>query len=85
MDVFAWLLDSDPAIRWQVLRDLRDAPLEEAIHLLESKRQHNGTWLLENTHPGKIHFPLEDGDGHPSRWNTLRALRVLRWYRKKAA
>ena len=37
-------------------------------------------WLLENTHPGKVHFALEDGDGRPSRWNTLRALRVLGWY-----
>jgi hypothetical protein len=27
-----------------------------------------------------VHFPLEDGDGRPSRWNTLRALRVLRWH-----
>ena len=43
-------------------------------------RQPDGTWLLENTHPGLVHFELEDGDGRPSRWNTLRALRVLRWY-----
>ena len=28
----------------------------------------------------EIHFPLEDGDGRPSRWNTLRAQRVLNWY-----
>lgn len=39
-----------------------------------------GTWPLENTHPGAVHFALEHGDGRPSRWNTLRALRVLRWY-----
>src|SRR3954452_19632456 len=31
-------------------------------------------WLLDNTHPGQVHFELEDGDGRPSRWNTLRAL-----------
>jgi len=30
-----------------------------------------------------VHFPLEEGDGHPSRWNTLRALRVLTWYDSK--
>ena len=34
----------------------------------------------ENIHPGKVWFDLEDGDGKPSRWNTLRAMRVLRWY-----
>ena len=54
--------------------------MDEAIDGLRSKRQPDGTWLLENTHPGKVHFALEDGDGRPSRWNTLRALRVLDWY-----
>jgi len=52
----------------------------EAIDLLRSKQQSDGTWLLENTYPGAVQFALEDGDGRPSRWNTLRALRVLRWY-----
>jgi hypothetical protein len=86
----AWQQFSFPA-RWHydVLRALDyfrtaggapDARLDEAIELVRSKRQPDGTWLLENTHPGKIHFALEDGDGRPSRWNTLRALRVLRWH-----
>ncbi len=67
----------------EYFRDAAGAPdprLGEAVELLRSKRQSDGTWLLENTHPGAIHFPLDDGDGRPSRWNTLRALRVLRWY-----
>ena len=58
-----------------------DPRVYEAIELLQSKKQSDGTWLLEHTHKGKVHFNLEDGDGHPSRWNTLRAVRVLRWYR----
>jgi hypothetical protein len=85
----AWLQFSFPT-RWhydvlrgleyfQVARDLPDRRLDEAIHLLRSKQQPDGTWLLENTHPGKVHFTLEEGDGRPSRWNTLRALRVLNW------
>src|SRR5664279_3755377 len=64
-------------------RDAGDAPdprLAEAVALLRSKRQPDGTWPLEHTHPGAVHFSLEDGDGHPSRWNTLRGLRVLNWY-----
>jgi hypothetical protein len=65
------------------LRDAGVAPddprLEEAIALVRCKRRPDGRWALENTHPGRIHFALEDGDGAPSRWNTLRALRVLRW------
>ena len=60
--------------------DVPDPRLDEAIDLLRSKQEPDGTWLLENTHPGQVHFTLEEGDGRPSRWNTLRALRVLNWY-----
>jgi len=56
--------------------------MDEAIHLLRSKQRIDGTWLLENTHPGQVYFELEDGDNQPSRWNTLRATRVLAWYDK---
>ena len=56
-----------------------DPRLDEALDVLRSKRQPDGRWLLENTHPGTVHFAIEEGDGRPSRWNTLRALRVLRW------
>jgi hypothetical protein len=54
--------------------------LGEAIDLVRSKQEPDGTWLLENTHRGAVHLSMEDGDGRPSRWNTLRALRVLKWY-----
>ncbi|MBP1233988.1 hypothetical protein JOE40_003631 [Arthrobacter sp. PvP102] len=85
-----WLEFSYPT-RWfyDVLRGLDyfraagnrpDERVSEAVEVLRSKRQPDGTWLLENTHPGRIHFAMEDGDGRPSRWNTLRALRVLDWY-----
>ena len=85
-----WLRFSYPT-RWfyDVLRGLDyfraaggapDERLAEAVDLVRSKQQPGGRWLLENTHPGKVHFQLEEGDGHPSRWNTLRALRTLRWY-----
>jgi hypothetical protein len=57
-----------------------DDRVDEAVELVRAKQQPDGTWLLENTHAGAVHFPLEGGDGTPSRWNTLRALRVLRWY-----
>ena len=52
----------------------------EAIELVRSKQQPDDTWLLENTHKGAVHFTMDESDGRPSRWNTLRALRVLRWY-----
>jgi len=56
-----------------------DPRLAEAVELVRGRRQPDGTWPQEFTHPGAVHFELEDGDGRPSRWNTLRALRVLRW------
>jgi hypothetical protein len=86
----AWLQFSFPT-RWhydalralEYFRTTGDPPdprTDEGIALLRSKQQSDGTWLLENTHAGAVHFTLDDGDGLPSRWNTLRALRVLRWY-----
>ena len=56
-----------------------DERMAEAIDLLAKKRDENGRWPLENPHPGPVHFAMEDSAGEPSRWNTLRALRVLRW------
>jgi hypothetical protein len=58
----------------------RDSRLAEAVEVVRSKRQPDGRWLLDRVHPGRVHFALEDGVGEPSRWNTLRALRVLDWW-----
>ncbi len=90
----AWLqLSFPPRWHYDVLRALDyfralggvpDSRLDEAIDLLRSRRQADGAWLLETTHPGAVHFVLEEGDGRPSRWNTLRALRVLGWYERSA-
>lgn len=63
--------------------DEPDARVAEAVQLVRDKRQPEGTWLLEDTHPGEVAFELEGGDGRPSRWNTLRALRVLDWYDRR--
>lgn len=51
---------------------------DEALDLVETKRGADGRWLLELAHPGKVHFEMER-EGEPSRWVTLRALRVLDW------
>jgi hypothetical protein len=56
-----------------------DERMAEAIELVRKKRDDHGRWPLENPHPGPVHFEMEGGAGEPSRWNTLRALRVLRW------
>jgi hypothetical protein len=57
-----------------------DPRMAEAVEVVRSKRQPDGRWLLDRIHPGRVHFDLEDEVGTPSRWNTLRALRVLDWW-----
>jgi hypothetical protein len=57
-----------------------DNRVAEAIELVESKRDSNGRWPLEIRHPGPMPVEIDEGQGRPSRWNTLRALRVLDWY-----
>lgn len=57
-----------------------DERVAEAVELVESKRDADGRWLLENRHPGTMAVEVDEGEGKPSRWNTLRALRVLDWY-----
>lgn len=60
-----------------------DERVSEAIALVESKRGADGRWLLENRHPGTMAVEVDEGEGLPSQWNTLRALRVLDWYSKR--
>jgi hypothetical protein len=58
---------------------LPDERCAEAIGLVAAKADATGRWPLENVHQGPTHFEMEGPEGVPSRWNTLRALRVLRW------
>jgi hypothetical protein len=57
-----------------------DKRVAEAIDLVVSKRDDDGRWPLETQYPGKMPVETDEGEGRPSRWNTLRALRVLDWY-----
>jgi hypothetical protein len=64
--------------------------MAESIELVRSKRDADGRWLLENPHEGELvesrirdlGFDMGEREGQPSRWNTLRALRVLAWYER---
>ncbi len=66
---YLWSAGVEPDQRWA-----------EAIDLVKSKRAEDGRWPLENPHPGSVYFDMDEGEGNPSRWNTLRAMRVLDWY-----
>src|SRR5262249_58734807 len=61
----------------------RDPRLAEAIALVRQARGEDGRWPLGGRYPGRTYFELERV-GAPSRWNTLRALRVLRWWEGRA-
>jgi hypothetical protein len=58
----------------------RDKRVTEAIDLVASKRGDDGTWPLDTHYPGRMPVEVDEGEGRPSRWNTLRAVRVLDWY-----
>jgi hypothetical protein len=80
------------SFHYDVLRGLdylRAAGLEpdervgEAIDLIVSKRDADGRWSLENPLPDRLELEMDEREGEPSRWNTLRALRVLRWFERR--
>jgi hypothetical protein len=57
-----------------------DARMNDAVHIVKSKRQQDGRWLLDRAYDEALAVRFDEPVGEPSRWNTLRALRVLRWY-----
>ncbi len=60
-----------------------DARLAEAVKVVEGNRDPSGRWPLQRRYKGASPFEMEDGEGQPSRWNTLRAQRVLDWARAR--
>lgn len=85
----AWTRFSFPP-RWHydILRGLdhlrdsgagRDPRAEEAIGIVVRRRRSDGRWPIGPRYTGKFHFKMEEGR-NPGRWNTLRALRVLKWW-----
>jgi hypothetical protein len=56
------------------------------MRVVDSRQQADGRWLLDGAHDEALAFPFGESVGEPvgepSRWNTLRALRVLRWYER---
>ena len=81
-----------PRYHYDVLRGLDyfrnadvqpDARMSEAVRFVESKRQADGRWLLDRAYDEALGLPLGESVDGPSRWNTLRALRVVRWYERR--
>jgi hypothetical protein len=50
------------------------------MSVIKGNRDPDGRWPLQKVHEGESHVELDDGEGKPSRWITLRAMRVLEWF-----
>jgi len=74
-----WYYDILRGLDYFRLVGVFDDRCSEAVEMLVSKRDSDGLWWLENRHQGPTHFRVDGSEGSPSRWNTLRALRVLEW------
>lgn len=57
-----------------------DERVAEAVGRVESRCSNDGKWLLDVRYPGQMPIEIDNGEGQPSRWITLRALRVLMWF-----
>ena len=62
-----------------------DSRVREAIKIVGKRRHQNGRWPLNLLHRERIPLEMETAIGSASHWNTLRALRVLRWYNNPSA
>jgi len=86
----AWLRFSFPHwYHYDVLRGLDylraaevtpDERVAEAIEVVAATRDPDGRWPFQTVHAGEVHVRMDDDEGMPSRWNTLRAMRVLDWF-----
>ena len=75
-----WYYDILRALDYFQLADIQyDIRMKDALEVLIKKRTNDGLWKLASKHPGQTHFEMEQA-GKPSRWNTLRALRVLKHF-----
>ena len=84
-----WTLPAFPTWwHYDVLRGLEhlraagtvpDGRVTEAVEVVASRRADDGRWPLGQVHPGTLPVDLSETEGAPSRWTTLRALRVLAW------
>lgn len=90
-----WTRFSFPTVwHYDILRGLdylRNAGVEpdervaDAIGIVEARRHQNGRWPMNHLHVDRLGFPIEPETGRASRWNTMRAMRVLKWYDRSDA
>jgi hypothetical protein len=76
-----WTYDVLRALEYfRSVHDRPDPRVADAVELVVSQRGDDGRWLAGTPWRGQVFFAVDAPEGEPSRWNTLRALRVLRWF-----
>ena len=75
-----WHYDVLRALDYFRLAGPPDPRMTEAVEIVRSKRNDDGRWLLDYAMPTHVIGGPTEVIDEPSRWNTLRALRVLRWW-----
>jgi hypothetical protein len=77
---YSWPYDLVRALdHFRAARPAPDERMTAALDLLAAKRGADGRWPLETTYHERLHVDLGERVGQPSRWITLKALRILRW------
>jgi hypothetical protein len=80
-----WRYDFIRALDYfQLVNAPRDERMSDALELLFQKQRKDGYWPDYSPWTGRMYFRMEKA-GKPGRWNTLRALRVLKWWEGKSS
>jgi hypothetical protein len=57
-----------------------DPRMADAIDAIRERRQSDGTWSPSLKNEGRMWFEVDVPANEPSKWLTLYAARVLRWW-----
>ncbi len=80
---YGWRYDVISALDFmQEVNTVKDDRMTDSIELLVNKKTKEGYWNMQTRQSGRVYFEIEKV-GKPSRWNTLRALRILKWLEEK--
>lgn len=82
---FRWFYNALNVLDYFREIDRPDPRLADAVQMVRSQRQPDGTWLQARRHPGRVWFEVDVPAGEPSPWLTFYATRVLDWWRSSTA
>lgn len=75
-----WHYDVLRALDYLRAAGVRDVRTDEAVAVVNNRRQSDGRWLLDVRHKNTLYPDMAGAVGEPNPWITLRAQRVLDWH-----